>query len=90
MPRVGQQGRPALKVKDGAHFYYFANSSDFAVDADVTLRGARRLELWDPHTGETRSVAAQSAVPSGRSVARLKLQLPPIHSVFVVATPPSS
>jgi len=75
------------KVKAGADFYYFANSSDLAVSAEVSLRGARRLELWDPHTGATRLAPGQPLALNGQSVTRLNLELSPIHSLFVVAKP---
>ena len=42
------------KVKDGRDIYFFANSRDTAVDTRVVLRGAKKLELWNPHTGERR------------------------------------
>jgi hypothetical protein len=48
------------------------------------------LAWWDPHTGERRPITAQSLVLNGQPITRLKLELPPIRSVFVVATPPSS
>ena len=40
------------KVIDLADVYFFANSSDTSVDSQVRIRGKRKFELWDPHTGE--------------------------------------
>jgi len=40
------------KVKDGRDIYFFANSTDNPMDADVVLRGRKSLSVWNPHTGE--------------------------------------
>ena len=50
------------KVKSGRDIYFFANSTDAAVDATVVLRAAppepEHLALWDPHTGQKKKADA--------------------------------
>jgi hypothetical protein len=77
------------KVKDGRDIYYFANSTDSPVDTEVRLRGAMEIQLWDPHTGETRSIASQRHEREGQPFTRLRLRLDPVKSVFMIgiATP---
>jgi len=67
-----------------AEAYYFANSSDLEVKADVTLRGKMTLELWDPHTGTSQSLDGTPTREKGEAVTRFKLKLPAIHSIFVI------
>lgn len=74
------------KVIDGADVYSFANSSDTAVDSQVRIRGKRKFELWDPHAGEMRAAKYAHTTTNGRNVTRVRLSLPPVKSVFRVAT----
>ena len=74
------------KVIDGADVYFFANSSDTAVDSQVRIRGKHKFELWDPHTGEIRAAEYSHGAINGRDVTRVRLALPPVKSVFLVAT----
>ena len=68
----------------GREFYFFANSSDSVVSTPVRLRGAWRLERWDPHTGR---ILPQPAQVQGGATALL-LELPPVTSVFIVGQKP--
>ena len=68
----------------GAEVYFFGNSSDLNVEADVTLRGKMTLESWNPHTGTIQTLDGTPAEENGEPVTRFKLKLPAIHSVFVV------
>lgn len=68
----------------GAEAYFFSNSSDLEVKADVTLRGRMKLELWDPHTGAMEPLESSWAEEHGQQVTRFKLKLPSIRSVFVI------
>lgn len=68
----------------GAEMYFFGNSSDLDVEADVTLRGKMTLELWDPHTGTICTLDGTPDNEKGEPVMRFNLKLPAIHSVFVV------
>lgn len=72
------------KARDGRGVWFFANSSDTAVDVPVTLRGRHELEAWDPHAGAIAPAAASHAVESGQAVTRIRLALPPVRSVFLL------
>lgn len=72
------------KVKDGAHVYYFANSSDDRVDAWVRLRGRHALERWDPHSGAMEPADVSHATEKDQAVTRIRLVLDPVTSVFLV------
>jgi hypothetical protein len=68
------------KVLEGRDVYFFANSSDAAVDVPVKLRGRLSLERWDPHTGE---IGPCEAVPAGETTG-FRLKLDPVRSVFIL------
>lgn len=71
------------KVKDGRDIYFFANSSDRAVNTAVVLRGSKALSIWDPHTGQTGPAEYSRA----GAVTKVKLALPPVSSRFYVQEP---
>lgn len=73
------------KVVEGRNVYFVGNSSDDAVDTFIRLRGKQRLESWDPHTGQIRACEATTLVDRGGEVTRVRLQLAPVHSVFLVS-----
>jgi hypothetical protein len=73
------------KVKDGLAIYLLANSSDQEVDITVRLRGTLAPELWDPHDGKISPIEYMHAASKSGSVTRVRLKLPPVHSVFMVA-----
>jgi len=64
----------------GRDFYFFANSSDTPVSTAVRLRGRRRLERWDPHTGK---ITPQRAQIEGDAT-KVQVELAPVTSVFFV------
>ena len=72
------------KVVDGRDLYFFGNSSDAAVDVAVRLRGNLDLEWWDPHTGEMRACETERLTVEGVPVTRVRLQLDPVRSVFLI------
>ena len=72
------------KVKDGRDVYFFANSAEQPVDVQVTLRGAKTLAVWNPHTGETEPAEATSATVEGQQVTTVHLALGPVKSLFFV------
>lgn len=73
------------KVKDGRDIYFFANSTDAAVNADILLRGDHKLKKWNPHTGETERVAQCETIDTnGMSQTKIRLELAPVSSVFYV------
>lgn len=78
------------KTIEGQDCFFFANSSDSAVETTVRLRGRMLPELWDPHTGRIAPAEHQPDEVRGEAVTRLRLTLPPVHSVFVMAPGPSS
>ena len=72
------------KVKDSRDIYFFANSRDTAVDTRVVLRGAKKLALWDPLTGERRPAGVTTSEINGQAVTTLHLMLDPVKAVFFV------
>jgi hypothetical protein len=70
------------KVKDGLAIYLLANSSDQELDITVRLRGTLTPELWDPHDGKIRAIEHEHA--DGK-ITRVRVKLPPVHSVFLIA-----
>ncbi len=76
------------KVKDDAHLYYFANSSNDRVDAWVRLRGRHTLQRWDPHTGAMLPADCSHATEQGQEITRVRLLLEPVKSVFLTAARP--
>ena len=73
------------KQKDGREIYYFANSSDDAVDTVVSLRGHLAPQLWNPHTGARLPAEITHQQEHGQPVTRLHLKLAPVTAVFAVA-----
>jgi len=73
------------KQKDGREIYFFANSSDDAVDTFVKLRGNLAPHLWNPHTGEKTPAEITHLQEHGQAVTRLHLKLKPVTTLFVVA-----
>jgi hypothetical protein len=70
------------KIRLNRNIYFFANSTDTTVDADVIIRGARNLARWDPHTGERAPAQGTISESAGQPTAKLRLVLPAIRSVF--------
>ena len=73
------------KQKSGHDIYYFANSSDAAVDSVVRLRGDLSLQIWNPHTGEKSPAEVTREQIHGQAVTCLHLKLAPVTSVFAVS-----
>ncbi len=71
------------KVKDGTHWYYFANSSNDKVEAWVRLRGKLALQSWDPHSGTMVPLECGHLTENGQDVTRVHLVLDPVKSVFL-------
>ncbi|MGI6269688.1 MAG: glycosyl hydrolase [Candidatus Howiella sp.] len=70
------------KVKEGRDLYYFANSSDEAVEAEVTVRQAmKKPMLWDPHTG-TKKEPDSFVAADGKTT--LSFVVEGVHSYFLV------
>jgi hypothetical protein len=73
------------KVKQGRHFYYFANSSDDPIDIQVRLRGCLNLHAWNPHEGTIRAIEGEHLTEFGRGFTRVRLELGPVRSLFISA-----
>ena len=72
------------RINEGASLYFIANSSDQGVDTWVRLRGKHTLEIWDPHDGKIRPCEASHVPGETGDVTRVRIKLPPVHSVFLV------
>ena len=73
------------KVIEGRELYFFANSSGQEVDIRVRLRGKLAPELWNPHDGKIGPGEYTHVPGKGGVVTRVRVKLPPVHSVFLVA-----
>jgi hypothetical protein len=72
------------KVKDGRSMYFFANSSDGAVDTWVVLRGKLALEVWNPHDGRVGPAEVEQVADKTGPVTRVHVRLAPVRSLFLV------
>ena len=72
------------KFNNGRNVFFFANSSDKAIDTKVSFRGDLNLELWNPHTGERQAVEVVKSNVNGQQVTTVNLKLAPVTSVFYV------
>jgi hypothetical protein len=72
------------KVKSGRDIYFFANSTDVAVDTTVVLRGHKNLAVWDPHTGQRKKAEVTTSEAAGQATTTTRLALQPLTSVFYV------
>lgn len=73
------------KIKGDRHICFFANSSDRPVSTYVRLRGALVPEIWDPHLGDKKVTEYGYLKKGDAVVTRVRLELPPVKSVFIVA-----
>jgi len=75
------------KKKEGRDIYFFANSSDDAINTFAEVRGRLQPQLWDPSTGDVAQVDHVEHIrKDGRDYTRFPLKLEAINSVFVVGT----
>jgi hypothetical protein len=72
------------KVKSSRDIYFFANSTDAAVDTTIALRGNKTLSIWDPHTGEKKKAEVTTSETAGQPVTTTRLTLDPLKSAFYV------
>jgi hypothetical protein len=72
------------KVKNGQDIYFFANSSEKAIDTTVVLRGKKQVQIWNPHTGEKTLSHANFGSEGGSAVTTVQLALAPASSLFLV------
>jgi hypothetical protein len=79
------------KIKDGRNLYFFANSSDKAVETKVTLRGSLDLAIWDPMTGQRQLVdETPSQSKDSQPLTTVPLKLAPTTALFYVQEKPPS
>lgn len=74
------------KIKGERHIFFFANSSDVPVSTYVRLRGRVVPEVWDPHKGNKEAAEYEYIKNSDVVVTRVRIELPPVKSVFITAT----
>lgn len=72
------------KVKAGRNVYYFANSTDEAVDTQVVFRGSLNLQSWCPDNGSITDVESTAVMENGSPGTRVRLTLGPVQSRFFV------
>jgi hypothetical protein len=72
------------KVKNEKDIYFFANSTDKAVDTKVSLRGKKELRIWDPQTGDSRPAEIADSSDKGQNITTVHLVLPPVTALFYV------
>ena len=73
------------KQKDNRDIYYFANSSNDAVETVAEVKGNLCPELWDVATGQiTLMTQVEHFKMSGKYYTRFPLKLNAVSSTFVV------
>ncbi|MGI6270063.1 MAG: glycosyl hydrolase [Candidatus Howiella sp.] len=73
------------KVREGHDLFFFANTSDTALETTVELRGEYDdLWLWNPHTGKREKAQAEQMDTETGTVTRISLSLGAVESVFLV------
>ena len=76
------------KVKDGRNIYLFSNSSDKAIDTQVTLRGSMELEKWNPMDGQIQQAElTHSQSRNGQELTTVPLKLDPVNALFYIEKP---
>ncbi len=73
------------KVKEGKDIYFISNSSEKPVNTEVTLRGKKHLESWDPHSGQFVGLETLIESVKGEKCTKFNLLLQAARSVFVIA-----
>ncbi len=71
------------KVRDGKDIYFFANSGDNTINAEVLLRGKVNPESWNPHDGSIAKVSGISHIQkNGEAYTKCRLNLHAVQSIF--------
>ncbi len=73
-----------IKVKDGNHIYYVANSTDSSVNTSFRVRGDLQLQIWNPHDGSLEKATTKNMVMNGQICTQVSLHLEPVQSIFFV------
>ena len=72
-------------TKAGRDVYFLANSTDRKVEASIRVRGKKRLQLWNPHTGVISRQVMQNHRLGRECVSSFGVDLPPVTSVLLVS-----
>jgi hypothetical protein len=72
------------KVKDGRDVYMFINSSLKSVSTKVCMRGRKKLEQWNPHSGSISKWETSYLKINGEDYTTFTLDLTPVTSLFAV------
>jgi hypothetical protein len=75
------------KVKAGKDIFYIANSSDDPIVSTVSLRGAFRLEQWDPVSGAVTPLDARIVDDNGMRRTLAPLSLGGTQSIVLMGSP---
>ena len=71
------------KETGGTNRWFIGNSTDSKVDLKITLRGAYRLSVLDPQTGESHDLATRLRSDGGVAVTEFDLTLAPVQALIV-------
>ncbi|WP_255498767.1 glycosyl hydrolase [Dysgonomonas sp. ZJ709] len=63
--------------------YFFANPISTAFDGQVIIKGTKKLELWNPHTGEISKAKYKLQDINGEQCTVVDLHVDPIKSIFL-------
>lgn len=72
------------KQLNDTNIWFFANSSDNTIDTPVTLKGNRKIQVWNPYTGMISDGETTLETLNGQQYTRIRLKLDPVKSVFLV------
>lgn len=72
------------KQRDGRDIYFFSNSTDDRFSTPVFVRGERRLQSWNPYTGEIEDIASRTVERHGVAYTEFDLSMEPVSGTFVV------
>ena len=65
--------------------YYFANTTDRTYDRPILLRGAQKLEVWDPHSGIREPLEVAYVTYRGEEYTEVRLKLASGRSLFFIS-----
>lgn len=72
------------KVRGGKDIYFFANTTDNALESKAYVRGVKKtMEAWNPHTGDRCTV--ETNINNEKGVTEFALSIPPLTGLFIVA-----
>ncbi len=72
------------KQMNDRSIWFFANSSDNTIDTPVTIKGNRKIQVWNPYTGMISDGETTIETLNGQQYTRIRIKLDPVKSVFLV------